>query len=155
MATLPVGKDDDTRTQAAQSRGQLETILVGVLNVAVGQVKGFAMRDAEDASGFCSFGGALGCGAAGSGFALGEIDAVLVSRLARGGRAGSADEGPRLQTRRATPQRGRHRNGINGVGARHRAGHVEDAVYGRRADINEIERRRGDGRRYRQNRRHR
>ena len=74
VAALPVGQDDDAGAQAAKGGGELEAVLVGVLDVAVGEVEGFAVSDAEDAGGFGGFGGALGCGAAGAGFALGEVE---------------------------------------------------------------------------------
>ena len=74
VAALPVGKDDDAGTQAAQDGGDLEAVFVGVLDVAVGEIERFAVGDVEDAGCGFGFGGALGGGAAGAGFALGEVE---------------------------------------------------------------------------------
>ena len=74
MAALPVGKDDDAGTKAAQDCGELEAVGEGVLDVAVGQIERFAVGDVEDAGGCVGFGFAVGSGAAGAGLALGEIE---------------------------------------------------------------------------------
>ena len=74
MAPLPIGKDDDAGAQAAEDGGDLEAVFEGVLDVAVGEVEGFAMGDAEDAGGGVGFGGTLGGGASGTRLAAGEIE---------------------------------------------------------------------------------
>jgi hypothetical protein len=74
VAALPVGKNDDAGTQATKDGGQLEAIFEGVLDVAVGEVEGFAVGDVEDAGGGVGFGFAIGGGAAGAGLALSEIE---------------------------------------------------------------------------------
>jgi len=74
VATLPVGEDDDAGAKAAEDGGDLEAVLEGVLDVAVGEVEGFAVCDVEDAGGGVGFGLALGCGAPGAGLALGEVE---------------------------------------------------------------------------------
>jgi hypothetical protein len=74
MAALPVGEDHDAGAEAAQDSGDLEAIFLGVLDVAVGEVEGFAMGDAEDGGGVGGFGSALGGGATGSGLSAGEIE---------------------------------------------------------------------------------
>ncbi len=74
MAALPVGKDDDARAQAAKHGGNLQAVLVGVLDVAVGQVERLAVRNVQDAGCVGGFGGALGGGAAGAGLALREVE---------------------------------------------------------------------------------
>ena len=74
VAALPVGKDDDAGAQTAEDGGDLETVLEGVLDVAVGEVEGFAVRYVEDACGIVGFGVALGGGATGAGLAVCEIE---------------------------------------------------------------------------------
>ena len=74
VAALPVGKDDDARTQAAKNGGDLEAVLAGVLDVAVGEIERLAMADAEDARGLGGLAGAIFGGAAGAGLALREVE---------------------------------------------------------------------------------
>jgi hypothetical protein len=74
MTALPVGKDDDAGTQAAEDGGYLEAVFEGVLDVAVGEIEGFAVGYVEDAGGGVGFGFAVGSGASRAGFALGEIE---------------------------------------------------------------------------------
>jgi hypothetical protein len=74
VAALPVGQDDDAGAQAAENSCDLETVLVGVLDVAVRQVEGFAVGDVEDAGSGSSFGGTVCGSAAGAGFALREVE---------------------------------------------------------------------------------
>ena len=74
VASLPVGEDDDSGAEAAEDGGDLEAVFEGVLDVAVGEVEGFAMGDVEDAGGGFGFGLALGGGATGAGLALGEVE---------------------------------------------------------------------------------
>ena len=74
MAALPIGEDDDAGTQTAEHCGDFESVLEGVLNIRVGQVEGFAVRDFQDASGFGGLGGAFLGGASGTSFALGEVE---------------------------------------------------------------------------------
>lgn len=73
VTTLPVGKDDDAGAQAAEHGGDLEAILEGVLDVAVGQIERFAVGDAEDAGSLVGLGFALGRRAAGAALAAGEV----------------------------------------------------------------------------------
>src|SRR6202034_3345656 len=54
--------------------GDLEAVFERVLDVAVGKVEGFAVGDVEDAGGGFGFGGTLGGGAAGAGFATSEVE---------------------------------------------------------------------------------
>ena len=74
VATLPVRQDDDAGAQAAEGSCDLETVLVGVLDVAVRQVEGFAVGDVEDTGSGGSFGGTVGRSAPGAGFALREVE---------------------------------------------------------------------------------
>ena len=59
---------------AAQHGGDLQAIFLGILNVAVGQIKGFAMRYAEDFGGGFRLGGSLFGGAPGASLATREIE---------------------------------------------------------------------------------
>ncbi len=74
VAALPVGKDDDAGTETAEDGGDLEAVLEGVLDVAVGEVEGFAVGYVEDACGIVGFGFALSGCASRAGLALGEIE---------------------------------------------------------------------------------
>lgn len=74
VAALPVGEDDDARAKTAKDGGELEAIIEGVLDVAVGKVEGFAVSDVEDAGGGVGFGFAISSGATGAGFSLGEVE---------------------------------------------------------------------------------
>ena len=74
VTALPEGKDDDAGTETAQDGGDFEAVFQGVLHVAVGQVEGFAMADAEDAGGFGGLGGSFLGRAAGAPFALREVE---------------------------------------------------------------------------------
>ena len=59
--------------QAAKDGGYFEAVFQGVLDVAVREVEGFAVGYVEEAGCGVGFGFAVGGGAAGAGFALGEI----------------------------------------------------------------------------------
>jgi len=74
VATLPVGQDDDAGSETAEDSGQLEAVLEGVLDVAVGEIKGFAVGAVEVAGGGVGLGLAIGGCAEGAGLALGEIE---------------------------------------------------------------------------------
>ena len=74
MARLPVGKNDDAGAQLAQDAHDGDAILKRVFDRAVGQVERLAPAHAENARGFFGLAGALFGGAAGSGFALGQIE---------------------------------------------------------------------------------
>src|SRR5271170_7103920 len=78
MAALPIREDDDARTKAAEHRGDLEAIGQSVLDVAVGQIEGFAVGDVEDAGGCVRFGFPVGSGAAGAGLTLGQVEDASV-----------------------------------------------------------------------------
>jgi len=71
---LPVRKNDDAGTKAAEDCGELEAIGEGVLDVAIGKIEGFAVSDVEDARGCIRFSFAVGGGASCAGLALGEIE---------------------------------------------------------------------------------
>ncbi len=74
VTALPVRENHDARTQAAKHSRDLEPVLIGVLNVAVGQIKRLAVGDVEDASCGSGLGCAVGGGAASAGFALSEVE---------------------------------------------------------------------------------
>jgi hypothetical protein len=74
MAALPVGQDDYAGAETPENRGDFEAVGEGVFYVAVGKVEGFAVRDFEDAGGGVGLGFAIGCGASGAGFSLGEVE---------------------------------------------------------------------------------
>ena len=74
VTALPIGEDDDARAEASEDGGDLEAVALGVFDVAVGEVEGFAMADVEDAGGVVRFPFALVGGAAGAGLAAGEVE---------------------------------------------------------------------------------
>ena len=74
MARLPVGKDDDARAKLTQNAHDGDAILKRVCDCAVGQVERLAPAHSENARGFFGLAGAFGRGAAGSGFALCQIE---------------------------------------------------------------------------------
>ena len=74
VACLPVGQDDDAGAQTAQDGGDFDAVLEACFRGAVGKVERLAPGDAEEARGFFGFAGAVVGGAAGAGFALGEIE---------------------------------------------------------------------------------
>ena len=74
MASLPVGKNDDARAKPAEDADHGDAILKRVLNGAVGQGERLPPSHAQNARGFFGLAGALLGRAAGSGFALGEIE---------------------------------------------------------------------------------
>jgi hypothetical protein len=66
VAALPVGKDDDARAETADDFGDFEAIFQGVLEGAIGEIKGFAVGDFEDCGGGSGLGFSFSSGAAGS-----------------------------------------------------------------------------------------
>ncbi len=74
VTALPVRKDDDAGTQATEDCGDLEAVLVGVLDVAIRQVERLAVGNVEDAGCGCSFRGTVGGSAACAGLALRQIE---------------------------------------------------------------------------------
>ena len=74
VAPLPVGQDHHAGAKPAQHGGDLEAVFQGILHVAVRQIEGFAMGDAEDLRGGLGLGSSLGGGAAGAGLAAREIE---------------------------------------------------------------------------------
>ena len=73
VAALPVREDDDAGTQAAEDCGDLESIFVGVLDVAVGEIERFAVGDVEDARCGRGFGCTIGRCTACAGLALRQV----------------------------------------------------------------------------------
>jgi hypothetical protein len=74
MAALPVRENHDARTKPAQHGGDLEAIFLGILHVAVRQIEGFAMGDAEDIRGGFRLGGSLFGGTPSASLAAREIE---------------------------------------------------------------------------------
>ena len=90
MARLPVGQNDDARAEQAEDADDGDAVFEGVFDGAVGQVERLAPADAEDAGGFIGFARALVGGAAGSGFALGQIENGGAQAARRHAQQGSA-----------------------------------------------------------------
>ena len=74
MAGLPVGKDHDAGTEQAQDADDGDAVFESVFDGAVGQGERLTPANAKNTGGFIGFAGALIGSAAGSGFALGEIE---------------------------------------------------------------------------------
>jgi hypothetical protein len=74
VARLPVRKDDDTGTEAAENERDGDAILKGVGECTVVEVESLTPANSQDAGGFVSLTGAAGGCAARAGFALGQIE---------------------------------------------------------------------------------
>jgi hypothetical protein len=74
VACLPVRKDDDARTKATENTHDSDAILKGVGECAVREIERLTPADSENTGGFVRLAGAIGCGAARAGFALGQIE---------------------------------------------------------------------------------
>jgi hypothetical protein len=82
MATLPVGKNQHPRTLLAKHADDLQTILPGIFDAAVGNIERVTPGNFQDARRFRRFAGAVFGGAARPHFTLREIeDAGAVSAL--------------------------------------------------------------------------
>ena len=74
MASLPVGKNHHAGTKQAEHASHGNAIFKRVLDGAIGHGERLPPANAQNACGFFGFAGALLRGAAGSGFALGQIE---------------------------------------------------------------------------------
>ena len=74
MARLPVGKNNDPRTELTQNTHNRNAIFKIVGDGSVRQIQRMTPADSQDAGGFISLTGALISGAARAGFALSQIE---------------------------------------------------------------------------------
>src|SRR5260370_31882305 len=82
MTPLPVGKNQHARTLLAEYEDDLQSMLTGIFDAAVGNVESFAPGNVQDARRLRGFSRPVFGGAARSHFTLGEIeDAGAVSAL--------------------------------------------------------------------------
>jgi hypothetical protein len=82
MAALPVGKNQHSRTLLAEHADDLQAILPGIFDAAVGKIEGVAPGNFQDARRLRRFKGAVFGAAARAHFTLREVeDAGAVSAL--------------------------------------------------------------------------
>ena len=74
VAALPVRKDDDAWPKTSEDSGDLQTVGLGVFDIAVRKVERLAMRNVENACGCLGFGASFVRGTPGAGLALGEVE---------------------------------------------------------------------------------
>src|ERR1700722_2097220 len=84
MPSLPIRKNDHSRTRFANDAGHLQPILPGIFYAAVGKVERPSPADSKNLGGVICFAGAIFCGAPGPHFSLREIEDASAMPPSRG-----------------------------------------------------------------------